>query len=265
MLNNKDYVECPICHKDYKLLSLHLTKKHNISLNDFKKKYPNIPLISESYSKELSIKNKALWGNEEYVDKVKKGMSTESWHKIHSNNLKHMWNNDEFAIKVRNALKIEANSVEGKQRRSENAYRLNTLLRTDSKYKDFRRNNGYRWYESTKNKCGRIIEYNGYYLRSTWEVRFVKFCLEENIDFKYEYKVYSYNMNNETHKYFADFYLPKMDMVIEIKPKKLMKYEINQLKAKSAIDSGDNYIILNEDNLFLSNKDLLLYLLSKKR
>lgn len=40
MKKNIDYVECPICGKQYKRLNAHI-RKHNISFSDFKAKYPN--------------------------------------------------------------------------------------------------------------------------------------------------------------------------------------------------------------------------------
>ena len=48
----KDYVECPICGKKLMNMTSHI-KAHGIEIKDFKIKYPNVDLVSESYDEEV--------------------------------------------------------------------------------------------------------------------------------------------------------------------------------------------------------------------
>lgn len=48
----KDYVECPICGKKLMNMTSHI-KAHGIEIKDFKIKYPNVDLVSESYSLDI--------------------------------------------------------------------------------------------------------------------------------------------------------------------------------------------------------------------
>lgn len=44
-----NHISCPICNKEYKILSNHIIFKHQISLEQFSILHPNCPLVSQSY------------------------------------------------------------------------------------------------------------------------------------------------------------------------------------------------------------------------
>jgi len=56
--------------------------------------------------------------------------------------------------------------------------------------------------------------FNGKWFRSSWEVIFVKWCNEKNIEWLYEPKRFKLDSNT---LYIPDFYLPKLDIWIEVK------------------------------------------------
>ena len=59
--------------------------------------------------------------------------------------------------------------------------------------------------------------YEGIYCASSWELAFVIFCLNNNIEIKRNDKGFEYWFENTKHKYYPDFYLPEVDQYIEIK------------------------------------------------
>ena len=63
------------------------------------------------------------------------------------------------------------------------------------------------------------FEYKGAQLQGTWELRFAKLCDKKNIEWKKNQKyIYEYNTSDEQkHYYRPDFYLPEIDVWIEIK------------------------------------------------
>ena len=73
----KNYVECPICGKKLMNMTSHI-KAHGIEIKDFKIKYPNVDLVSESYRNKMSSKMKVVRNRDDVKAKT-------------SENSKRMW------------------------------------------------------------------------------------------------------------------------------------------------------------------------------
>ena len=72
----------------------------------------------------------------------------------------------------------------------------------------------------TKNNIsGRVkqIEYNGVKLKGSWEVLTAKWLDSKNIEWLYEPHSFEYQWLGKTRLYFPDFYLPVLDLYIEVK------------------------------------------------
>jgi len=79
---------------------------------------------------------------------------------------------------------------------------------------------------SEKNKSHIGIGYKKYFymgviFKSSWERDFAKLCDNARVKWKYEPETFIYGKNKKF-RYTPDFYLPKLDRWIEIKPKKLV-------------------------------------------
>lgn len=59
--------------------------------------------------------------------------------------------------------------------------------------------------------------YKGIYCQSSWELAYVIFCIDHNINFKRNTQHFDYIFENQRHNYFPDFYLPDIDTYVEIK------------------------------------------------
>lgn len=59
--------------------------------------------------------------------------------------------------------------------------------------------------------------HNGVMCQGTWELDFYKWCLVQNINVVRCTVSFPYNWNGTTRKYFPDFYLPDLDVWIEVK------------------------------------------------
>jgi len=82
-IENVDYIVCQICHKHFKRLNAtHLTNKHNITMKEYRDKYPNAILICENTKLKINYSNKQY-----YIDNPEKvleiGKRTTEWHKKH--------------------------------------------------------------------------------------------------------------------------------------------------------------------------------------
>ena len=69
------------------------------------------------------------------------------------------------------------------------------------------------------NLCGKGKRgyYKGYYCQSSWELAYVIYQLEHNINFKRNTKGFSYKLDGIQRSYFPDFYLIDEDTYVEIK------------------------------------------------
>lgn len=101
--------------------------------------------------------------------------------------------------------------------------------------------------------------YNGLFYRSSYELRFMKYCDENGIKFiSAENKTYRcpYEDNKGKRRwYYPDYYLPEYNIVIEIKPASMLTIEnvqrkINAGKAYHNLIVVDETILDNLDKLF---------------
>jgi hypothetical protein len=72
---------------------------------------------------------------------------------------------------------------------------------------------------SSKNVSGRtpIIEYNGFKLKGSWELKFAIWLDKNNIKWTNVVRPFEYFWKNDIHLYFPDFYLIDYDRYVEVK------------------------------------------------
>ena len=83
------------------------------------------------------------------------------------------------------------------------------------------------------------------------------FLVKFNEDFKIERgKMFKYEYNGKIKRYFPDFYLPKYNLIVEIKSNYIynLAKDINELKKKSVLKKGFNFIFIIDKNYTDFNK-----------
>ena len=50
MIENEDYVVCQICGKKFRYLTTHIKSTHKISIEDYKRQFPNSLIKSKNFS-----------------------------------------------------------------------------------------------------------------------------------------------------------------------------------------------------------------------
>jgi len=101
--------------------------------------------------------------------------------------------------------------------------------------------------------------YNDIFFRSILELSYLKYLIDNEINFesaeKSKYAI-EYNNGSIKRKYFPDFYLIDDDILIEVKPSKLINTEQNKQKFKEA-KKRDNFLILTENEIeILSDEEI---------
>ena len=62
----KSRVKCKICGRDFRLITNTHLKTHDITSDEYKKKFPGASLISESYREEISNNSKTMWKDPDF-------------------------------------------------------------------------------------------------------------------------------------------------------------------------------------------------------
>lgn len=85
--------------------------------------------------------------------------------------------------------------------------------------------------------------YKGFFCDSTYELVYVIFNIDNNIEFTRCNRVYEYTYNNKLHKYYPDFELPDGSIV------ELKGYKTAQVEAKTASVTDRPIVVLYEQDL----------------
>ena len=229
-MNNEDFVICPICNKSFKQITMTHLKVHNYTnKEDFINEYPNTQLVSKSYY-EFNHKLRH--------DILVKRNKSENQRRIASEHCKRLnQDSDRQRAKQKKMFSNPANRVKQiestrkmlKERFLDPNYILNHI--TYGKRIPYKINDNFTLT-----------------LRSFMECRFTKFLLLNNIDFEYEKLSFSYEYEGKIHQYIPDFYLPKYNLIIEVKPLKRQTDSLVILK-KNSVPSTYNYMFVSSEDL----------------
>ena len=236
-----DYVLCPICNnnRQFQSLTQHIINKHNLSTEQFLVKYPKHKLFTTKYSemranycRKGSIKN---WSSEEYRKKrseycskffseLNSGAKRPAQSKNLTKTLNRLWTDPEYRKKQSDKCKAQHESGE-LTKAIVNGFRSNWIKYTTV-------------YET-------VIT-----LKSSYELEVVKFFEKFNIDYEYE-KVYDYydTERKKYRKYYADFYLPSYDMVLEVKASWATDKTNNRDKMLGVVKTGTKFKFITEREL----------------
>jgi hypothetical protein len=84
------------------------------------------------------------------------------------------------------------------------------------------------------------VDYRGVTFRSTWEVAFAKKLDDLNVDWEYEIRTFKISNGK---RYTPDFYLPKLKLWVEVKPKAYQPQNLFKLKSvKKQTEESIKYI-----------------------
>lgn len=277
MIFLKSYVECPICKKQYKILTNSHIKRHGLTMEEFNRLYPDVQKESLNSKEKRKQSISKVWEDDDFRQRFKDKLNEpEIVAKMSKKGIANWEDKDKRSRRVA-TMKRVANTSESKEKFSRQSIetwknpvfrekRVNGIreaLNKDS-YRELQRLNSLKmWRDSSHPK--KVLE--GYanstiaksieldlgdiklLLRSSYEVTVVKHLNSLGIDFEYEEHRFSYLYGGYYHSYYPDFYLPKYNVFIEVKPESLEDDEINILKLNSVISSGYNIFYVDERHL----------------
>jgi hypothetical protein len=106
---------------------------------------------------------------------------------------------------------------------------------------------------SASNINGRVkkVEYNGLVFDSSWEVIVAKFLDDNNIIWERPKNGFEYFWENDIHLYYPDFYIPSLDLYIEVKGYKRNR---DEYKWKSV----SNLVVIKQKEINAINKGIYI-------
>lgn len=236
-----DYVTCPICNnnKPYESLTQHVIFKHDMQTCEFLEKYPEAKLFTTKYSAMRSANcTKGChinWANPVYrakkieesrvrLMKLNKGSKRPSTGEKLSERLKNYWQNPKYR---------EAQSAKAKKQHAEGELTRSILAGQ-------RKN-----WVSYKTHLGQTVK-----LKSSWELKLAQVLDERLIPYEYEKKIPYFDSKRQKERtYYADFYLPNSNVILEVKAKWATSDQTCLDKRKGAEDAGFIFKYFTEDEL----------------
>jgi len=220
-------VECPICHRDLRLITMTHLKSHGYtSKEDFLRDYPGTQLVSKEYEDRANeIRRNTLTNLNKSPEQRAKA----------SERAKTRNSDSEFQREMNHRRVWTDDSKEKLSVSLKKAY-------SDGRHKLPEPNYGKRIPYTTQD--GREL-----ILRSFLECRVCKFLELNNLGFEYESFSIPYEWNGSVHQYIPDFYLRDENLIVEVKPSDRQDSENALAKMKASKEQGYNFIFVSDSDL----------------
>lgn len=257
---NIDFVTCPLCgHRGIRIYK-HIKIKHDMSVEEFRIKFPNCPTTSDSLRKRIKDNTKKSLNEESVVAKRKEFRSSKEGREMASRNAAKMWTYPE-SVRRRN----EIVSKRMKELWSDPVFhenqskRIKEATNTEEVHKKHHDRLVRQWedkdYRIHITECvdrqfdssnlGVLNEYTDIdgkkvMFRSSWELSVHNILLELGIEHLYEVRKFIkwFPVEGKLLIYRPDFYIPSVDMFLEVKPYKFQSDKINLMKRDMVLEEG---------------------------
>ena len=275
--NLKRTVVCPICNKEFKIVTNSHLAKHGITVDEFRHRFPNNSLESDYTRYKKSCSGKDSWNNSVNRGNILEGLRSDSSRRKMSQKSFENWNNKELRDRRVSTMRRVDNTEEAKRKFSESAKRvwgvkefrtkiISGIREATSKeeYRNKQRDNSLRMWRNPEHPEKVLSGYrNGFVkkrflytfsdgrcinLRSSYEVTLCSYLEILMINFEYEKYRFDYFLDG-FHSYYPDFYLNDLNIFLEVKPRSLTDIEVNILKRQSVLDKGYSIYYVTEDEL----------------
>lgn len=109
------------------------------------------------------------------------------------------------------------------------------------------------WVKSLSSSCQRIFHskwYGDFSVRSSYEEIVCEALEILNIEYEYEKHCFRYEFGGKIHTYRVDYYIPSLDLYIEVKPKVFEDDPVVRAKFNAVLGRGLNIVFADEDSIF---------------
>lgn len=240
------YIICPICNRQYQTIRIEHLRNHGYSSReDFLRDYPNFSFSSD-YRKFINAKSARegfteemretarINGRKNFINYNKsqwKGKDGERRKAIRTEEMKKIANNSEIQRKSaisRTGVVSKTRSSSMKKRWEDDKYAMNVI-------------------KHSHQSLSQMKSYSNGNFRSSYENKLVELLNKLGLEWKYEELTFKYNYKDKLRRYTPDFYLPKYNLIIEVKPSSLVEDEFTQAKKNACI--GYKYCFVTEKEL----------------
>ena len=241
-----DFVTCKICGKSFKKLVGHLPYAHNINTKEYKERYPNSLTLCKNSSDKQSKGAIEYFSNPKYaesvttrnanISKANTGVkTTKATKKLIGKKSKEVWASSGYKDKMsKTQSSVVTKLWENPKYRKSHVDAAIELCKKDN-YPAVNRFKRYK-----VNIQDKII-----YFRSQQEIDLAKILSTFNVEFLYEpFKI----KLASGHYYMPDFYIPTLNLIIEMKGDHWYKEEHKIECFKAVINKGYNFLFILESD-----------------
>lgn len=269
MSDYKEYIECPLCGKQYQELGWrHLKYSHSLTKEQFLSKFPGFQFRSDKLKDKVKKINQEIGNRESVKEKRSKKMkynyeNTDLKEVLREKTFK-LWETDEYRQKVVNAQIESHKDTEVRRKISEAniekwsdpeyhervSEKIRKTQNREDKKKVMRKKSQENWLDAEfilKQSLGssKHKHYIGGVerpLRSSWEKTVCSYLDRMGLEYEYEKYQFRYTSSKGIDRiYVPDFYIRDLDLFLEVKPLfRIEKYPDVKLKERAVLESGNN-------------------------
>jgi very-short-patch-repair endonuclease len=274
MSEKKQFVECLICGSLLKRITRTHLAKHNISTDEYKLRFPNTPIVSESLSEVLGIPSRQMnverkqkiseWAkrvnsgkskSDEHKKKLSDARTGISWGHHSDEHKKHMSNvmKEEHVKRKNNGWVIGKRTIEQKNKLSEavsKSYKSGNRKKPvgPSKSKGIKLNlSDYQRANRSKKRVNYIRNNPSKFKDTKPELDFKKFLINNEIESEHQFPIY-----DDGGSWLYDFFIPSLNMLIETDGEYHhgSKLQINRdiIKERIARRNGYRFVRISDKN-----------------
>jgi len=238
-------LKCLICGKEVHSLINHSIKAHHIFKNQYKEMFNyDGPFEDQYLFQKRFIGNKNRYINHpEGLEKYRKSMQKVKETTDYLNKLKQANIN-----RYKDENERKKTSIATKKVRSTSKSREKTRLQSKKQYLE---GNSFNFIEVSKSySYGTPLYFNDLLLRNKLEYKIARILTRLHYDYTYEELRIPYILNDVEKIHLIDFYIPKLNLIIECKYSHYINDKSVIAKMQASISQGYKYIIITEkDNI----------------
>ena len=241
---------CPICGRyNMKQLGQHIVGTHKLTHAEFLEMYPNQKMFVDEISERCS-RAQAVGVEQYYRNKERDPDKYAEIYKERSR--KRLENNPDLGTKI-SAILRKNGVYDAWSERLKRQWKDPEYIKKKSEQCKRQHENGLTDIVLTKSYKNRsvhtVIGGVHYDMRSNWEVKFGNLLYSLGIPFEYETVKIPYFYNGKFRSYSPDFLISGTNIIFEIKPYRLTRYDINKAKQRWAIERGYSFRYITEYEL----------------
>lgn len=241
LIEGKDFLVCPICNKKVGFLRSHLRRTHNLSYQEIDEL--SVKSSADNYHERMSSAIKLSWEDKDRDFIGSKISETKS----------SRWTPEDTKRLYEARLASGCYTAIGKKRNQH-------LVEKYDSYEDYLKDISSRLSGKRATRIFSEDSYRPVMYRSSYEFKLSKLLNELGFEYKYESLWIDYYdpERKKNRKYNPDFFIPSLNLVLEVKPLIFIDNEVVLAKKQAVLNEGYRFNFITENELNIDSLKLIV-------